>query len=81
MLVLKKRLGLALLAHSVLFGLWHIGPLLLGAPIWVAIAVMFVPFLSGVGWGWQVQHDRTVVWAMVQHSLIWVIGLQFAVPG
>ena len=44
------------------------------------LAVMTVPLLSGIGWGWQVQQDETVVWAMVQHSLIWVIGLQFALP-
>jgi membrane protease YdiL (CAAX protease family) len=75
--VLKRRQGLALVLHSVLFGLWHIGPLFVGAPIWAVIAVMLVPFLSGIGWGWQVQRDRTVVWAMVQHSLIWVVGLQF----
>jgi membrane protease YdiL (CAAX protease family) len=79
--LLPKRAGLALILHSVLFGLWHIGPLFLGAPIWAVIAVMLVPFLSGIGWGWQVVRDGTVVWAMVQHSLIWVVGLQFALPG
>jgi membrane protease YdiL (CAAX protease family) len=80
-LLLPKRAGLALILHSVLFGLWHIGPLFLGAPIWAVIAVVLVPFLSGIGWGWQVARDRTVVWAMVQHSLIWVVGLQFALAG
>jgi membrane protease YdiL (CAAX protease family) len=79
--LLKNRPGLALILHSVLFGLWHIGPLFLGAPIWAVMAVVAVPFLSGLGWGWQVQRDRTVVWAMLQHSLIWVIGLQFEVVG
>lgn len=78
---LRRRAGPALILHSVLFGLWHIGPLFLGAPPWAVAAVMLVPFLSGIGWGWQVRHDRTVVWAMAQHSLIWVVGLQFAVPG
>jgi membrane protease YdiL (CAAX protease family) len=80
-MVLKKRAGLGLVLHAVLFGLWHIGPLFVGAPGWAVIAVMLVPFLSGIGWGWQVQHDRTVVWAMVQHSLIWVVALQFALVG
>ena len=79
--VFNRRPWLALVVHAVLFGLWHIGPLFIGAPIWVVIAVMAVPFLSGIGWGWQVVHDRTVVWAMIQHSLIWVVGLQFAVAG
>jgi membrane protease YdiL (CAAX protease family) len=75
------RPWLALVVHAVLFGFWHIGPLFVGAPVWAVIAVMAVPFLSGIGWGWQVVHDRTVIWAMIQHSLIWVIGLQFAVAG
>jgi membrane protease YdiL (CAAX protease family) len=73
----QGRASRALILHSVLFGLWHIGPAFVGAPVWAVLAVMVVPFLSGLGWGWQVRHDRTVVWAMVQHSLIWVIGLQF----
>lgn len=77
--MLPGRPGWALVGHSFLFGLWHIGPLFVGAPIWAVMAVMLVPFLSGLGWGWQVTRDRTVLWAMVQHSLIWVIGLQFDV--
>ncbi len=80
LLVFRKRPRLALLVHSALFGLWHIAPLFMGAPIWAVIAIMLVPFLSGIGWGWQVRHDRTVVWAMVQHSLIWVIASQFPMP-
>lgn len=72
-----KHGGLALIAHSVLFGLWHIGPLLLGTPLPIAAAIMLVPFLSGLGWGWQVKRDGTVIWAMVQHSLIWVAASPF----
>lgn len=79
--LLKSRPGLALVLHSVLFGLWHIAPLFLGAPVWAVLAVIMVPFLSGLGWGWQVRHDGTVAWAMIQHSLIWVIALQFPLPG
>ena len=79
--VFRRNPKSALILHSVLFGLWHIGPLFLGAPVWAVIAVMAVPFISGIGWGWQVVKDRTVLWAMIQHSLIWVIGLQFAIAG
>lgn len=76
-LLFKGRSRLALVSHSVLFGLWHIAPLFLGAPLWAVFAVMFVPFMCGIGWGWQVRRDQTVIWAMLQHSLIWVIGNQF----
>jgi membrane protease YdiL (CAAX protease family) len=74
----KKRTTLALILHSILFGLWHIGPLFLGTPAPIVAAIMLVPFLSGIGWGWQVKRDGTVVWAMIQHSLIWVVGSPFA---
>lgn len=65
------------IAHAALFALWHIPPLFVGAPPWAVLAVIAVPFLSGIGWGWQVQTDRTVLWAMIQHSLIWVVGSTF----
>ncbi len=68
----------SLLLQALLFSLWHIGPLFVGAPLWAVLAVMLVPFLSGIGWGWQVQRDGTVLWAVIQHSLIWVVGLQFS---
>jgi hypothetical protein len=77
---LEEHERAALILHAALFGLWHIGPLFVGAPVWAVAAVMMVPFLSGIGWGRQVMRDRTVVWAMVQHSLIWMIGLQFDLP-
>ena len=70
--------GHALWGHALLFSLWHIGPLFSGAPLFIVAAILGVTFVSGLGWGWQVQHDKTVIWAMIQHSLIWVIGLQFA---
>ena len=79
--VWKRRPARALVVHSLLFGLWHIAPIFLGAPIWAVVAVILVPFVCGIGWGWQVQRDGTVIWAMLQHSLIWVIGLQFPLPG
>jgi membrane protease YdiL (CAAX protease family) len=80
LLILKERLRLALILHAALFGLWHVGPFFVGAPIWAVFAVVLVPFVSGIGWGWQVKHDGTVLWAMVQHSLIWVIAGQFPMP-
>jgi len=80
LLGLKDRPRLALILHSILFGLWHMGPFFMGAPIWAASAIVLVPFVCGLGWGWQVKHNRTVLWAMIQHTLIWVIGNQFLMP-
>jgi membrane protease YdiL (CAAX protease family) len=79
-LVVIFALSLTVILHSTLFGLWHIGPLFLGAPRWAVLAVLIVPFLAGIGWGWQVRNDRTVLRAMVQHTLIWVVAGQFSMP-
>ena len=35
-------------------------PLFLGAPLWAFAVVILVPFIAGIGWGWQARHDRTV---------------------
>lgn len=78
LVVFDQQTRRALWAHAVLFSLWHIGPLFSGAPLIIVAAILCVTFVSGLGWGWQVQHDKTVIWAMIQHSLIWVIGSQFA---
>ena len=66
----KGRAWLALISHSILFGLWHIGTMFAGAPIPAALAVMFVPLLFGLAWGWQVMRDRTILWSILHHSLL-----------
>ena len=76
-MVFKNHQAAAQIIHALLFGLWHIGPLFLGAPLWGVAAVVAVAVVSGIGWGWQVTHDRTVLWAVVQHTLFWIVGLQF----
>ena len=63
----------AFLIHALLFGTWHIGRLLGGAPLGGALAVMIVPMLIGTGWAWQVRHDGTLIWAVLQHTLLLVI--------
>jgi hypothetical protein len=62
-------------------GVWGAGRgfrLCRGTPVPIVVAIVLVPFLSGIGWGWQVKRDGTIVWAMIQHSLIWVVGSPFA---
>jgi membrane protease YdiL (CAAX protease family) len=63
----------ALILHAVLFGLWHVPLAYLVAPIspWVAVVALFVvTSLAGLAWGWQAQHDRTVAWTMLHHTLL-----------
>ena len=43
----------------------------------IALVVAVVLFLAGCGWGWQVQRDRTVYWAMLQHSLFLMLMSMF----
>jgi membrane protease YdiL (CAAX protease family) len=66
--LLKGKTWAAILAHAALFGLWHVGPLVPGAPPAAVMAVMGVPFLTGLVWGWQVQRDKTVAWVIVFHT-------------
>jgi hypothetical protein len=66
----KGKTWMAIVFHSLLFGLWHIGVYFSGAPLASVLMVMFIPFVFGLAWGWQAQHDRTVIWAILYHSLL-----------
>jgi hypothetical protein len=64
--------------QAVLVGLWHAPNAYLSTPAgtspWVGvIALPIVTFLAGLGWGWQVQRDRTIVWAMGEHVVFLMI--------
>ena len=66
--------------QAALFGLWHAPKAFLLTPAgispWLgAVALSVVPFLAGLGWGWQAHRDRTVVWAMGEHVLLAIISL------
>ncbi len=67
-----------ILLQAALFGLWHAPKAFLQTPAgvspWVgAIALTVVTLLAGLGWGWQVRRDRTVVWAMGEHVIFLAI--------
>jgi hypothetical protein len=66
--VLPERRRLALLLHALLFVGYHLRTFLLLPSLAIGAVVATVLFLAGVGWGWQVQRDRTVVWAVAQHA-------------
>jgi membrane protease YdiL (CAAX protease family) len=71
------RAFLALIISSLMFALYHAGMFLV-APAGVAAGALVVTFLAGMGWGWQVGRDRTVLWAMVHHTLLQMILRVFA---
>ncbi len=68
--LLPGRPRLALVVHSALFGLWHVGPPVRGSPPAAIIMVMLVPFFAGLVWGWQARRDETIGWVFVSHALV-----------
>jgi hypothetical protein len=62
--------GIAL--QALLFALWH-ARAYRAVPAGPATGVLAVAFVGGLLWGWQVWHDRTVVYAAVQHTLFLII--------
>jgi hypothetical protein len=75
--VFGGRKTVALLVHSGIFIGFHFRTFQSIPSIPLILPVAGVLFLAGCGWGWQVQHDRTVVWAMLQHSLFLVLMSMF----
>jgi hypothetical protein len=71
----KKVLALTL--HAILFTAYHFRTFQAIPTLPIAGVVFLVLFLAGCGWGWQVQRDRTVVWAMLQHSTFLVLMSMF----
>ncbi len=71
------RRRLALVTSSVLFALFHAGMFTV-APVGAAVSALVVTFVVGMGWGWQVQRDQTVIWAMAHHSILQMILRLFA---
>jgi membrane protease YdiL (CAAX protease family) len=59
----------AILLHALVFVGYHFRTFRSVPSLPIAILVAIVLFAAGCGWAWQVQRDRTVFWAIVQHSL------------
>ena len=74
---LKGKFGWALFIHSILFAIWHMGVFTTNAPPAAATAVVLVPFLISFAWGWQVHRDRTVLWAILHHTLLQMVMRMF----
>lgn len=75
---LKGKFGWALLIHSILFAIWHMGVFTTNAPPAAATAVILVPFLISFAWGWQVHRDRTVFWAILHHTSLQIVMRLFS---
>jgi hypothetical protein len=67
----------ALVVTSALFSLFHAGMFTV-APAGAALSALVVTFVVGIGWGWQVQRDQTVIWGMLHHSILQMILRLFA---
>ncbi len=71
----KKKV--ALLVHAAIFIGFHFRTFRSISELAPAMVVATVLFLAGCAWGWQVQKDRTVIWAMIQHSAFLVLMSMF----
>lgn len=72
LLVIPRQPRFALVLHALIFAFYHIGMFRV-APAGVAVSALFLTFLVGMGWGWQVKRDGTVVWAMIHHTILQII--------
>lgn len=75
--MLPGRRPIALLLHSAIFVGFHYRTFRALPSVGIALIVATVLFTAGCGWGWQVQRDWTVVWAIVQHSLFLMLMSMF----
>jgi hypothetical protein len=79
LVLMRGRQRAALIAHALLFTVWHAGAVLVTPPEAAAglVALLLVAFLAGLSWGWQTLHDGTARWAMAHHALLWIVGSLF----
>jgi membrane protease YdiL (CAAX protease family) len=64
----KGRVSLAIALQAALFVTWHWRTFVAAPTIGADLAILVVLFLAGLGWGWQVQRDKTILWAVLQHT-------------
>ncbi|CAG0957164.1 hypothetical protein ANAEL_00410 [Anaerolineales bacterium] len=74
---LHGKKGTALLLHALIFVGYHFRTFRAASSSPIIILIAVVLFAAGCGWGWQVQKDRTVAWAMGQHSLFLMLMSMF----
>lgn len=70
MMVFRTNPRTALIVHALLFAAWHLPTAVLAAPAPAVVGIAVVTTINGILWGKQVQHDGTVMWVMIYHSLL-----------
>jgi membrane protease YdiL (CAAX protease family) len=68
---------IALLLHAVVFVGYHFRTFRSVPSVPIALLIALVLFLAGCGWAWQVQKDRTIIWAVSQHGLFLMLMSMF----
>lgn len=71
------RPGVALLCQAAVFVAFHLRTFMSVPSLPVALVIAVVILLAGCGWGREVQRDRTVAWATVQHCLFLAVMSMF----
>jgi membrane protease YdiL (CAAX protease family) len=66
------RPWLALALQALAFALWHARAFRVVPPAQAIVALLLL-FAAGLLWGWQVRHDRTVLYAAAQHTLFLIV--------
>jgi membrane protease YdiL (CAAX protease family) len=75
--LLQKRSFAAIGLHSLVFVAFHLRTFLSIGPNPIVAVVAIVLFVAGFAWGYQVQRDRTIVWAVALHSTFLVVMSMF----
>jgi membrane protease YdiL (CAAX protease family) len=75
--LLQKRNTTAIGLHSLVFVAFHLRtfPSIGSNPIMAVVVIVL--FVAGFAWGYQVQRDRTTIWAIALHSSFLVIMSMF----
>ena len=66
----QPRAGVML--QALMYALWHARAFEV-VPVAPALVVLAGTFVAGALWGWQVRHDRTVIYAALQHTLFLIV--------
>ena len=67
-----SRPRLALTLQALAFALWHARAFRVVPPVQASGALLLL-CAAGLVWGWQVRHDRTVLYAVAQHTLFLIV--------